>query len=211
MSGELAAYAERAGVLFFFVSLAFILARACRARPMIAALIALLVATLLAIPYNGGLSTIDRFFSLSGPLGAASLVLLAIAVLRSLPGGGGRSSLDPTALAALVVILGVPYYWLELSGRTLFDPYTLGFADPLAPLALALLPFLFWRKGSLAVSATLALGGALFLLGAYASRNLFDYLIDPVAVVLALVLLIDAWTARRRVTRLPGGEGAPPR
>jgi hypothetical protein len=211
MLASLSAYAERAGTLFFFVALAFILARAFRARPPVAAVFALLVAGLLAIPYNGGLSTIDRFFSVFGPASAATLVLLAIAVLRSLPGWAGRPALDPVALAALVLLLGLPYYWAELSGRTLFDPYTLGFAAPLVPVALALLPLVFWRRGSPAISATLALGGALFLLGTYRSRNLFDYLIDPIAIGLAFVVLVDAWSARRRrPTRPPAGEGAPP-
>jgi hypothetical protein len=209
MPGDLTAYAERAGVLLFFVSLAFILARAFGARPPVAGLVALGVAALLAIPYNGGLSTIDRFYSLTGPLGAASLVLLGLAVLRSLPGQAGRPALNPAALAAVVLVLGLPYYWLAISGRTLFDPYGLGFANPVLPLGLAALPILFWRRGSPALGVWLALGGVLFLLGAYGSRNLLDYLLDPIALGLALVLLIDAWAGRRGSTR-PPAEGAAP-
>lgn len=211
MSVELAAYAERAGVLAFFAALAFILARAFRVGPRLAGLLTLAVGVLLAIPYNGGLSTIDRFYSVSGATSAALFVLLAMAVLRSLPGFERKPAFDPVPLAGIILAAGVVYYWFELSGRTRVDPYTLGYANPFAPLVLAVVPFLFLRRGAGAIGAWLALGGVLFLAGAYQSRNLFDYLIDPVAVGVALVLVIDAWVGRRRATRLPGegGERSP--
>jgi hypothetical protein len=46
--------------------------------------------------------------------------------------------------------------------------------------------------GAPAVAVWVALAGALYLAGAYASRNFFDYLVDPVAVVFALVVLVQA-------------------
>ncbi len=207
MSVELVAYAERAGVLAFFAALAFILARAFRAGPGFAGLLTLAVGALLAVPYNGGLSTIDRFYSVSSATSAALFVLLGLAVLRSLPGLERKPALDPAPLAGVILALGLVYYWVELRGRTRFDPYTLGFANPFVPLVLAVVPFLFLRRGAASIGAWLALGGGLFLVGAYRSRNLFDYLIDPIAVGVALVLLIDAWRSRRGATRPPGAEG----
>lgn len=209
MPAELVPFAERAGVLAFFAALAFILARALRASPWLAGLVVLAVAVLLAVPYNGGLSTIDRFFSVSGPTSAALFVLLGLAVLRSLPGLARHPSLDPVPVAAIVVPVGLIHYWLELAARTPFSPYAWGFAQPLAPIVLGVLPFLFLSR-SLAIGAWLMLGGGLFLLGAYPSRNLFDYLIDPIALVVALILLIDAWIGRL-ASRPRGGAAAPPR
>lgn len=125
-----------------------------------------------------------------GVFGTPSLTLLQLAVLAL----AGRSpSLFSFRPALGLLLLAVPFYIAALGGGP-FDPYALGYQP--WPLLTALLPvaaLLCWRRldGWLIILAIDLAGyaGGLF-------ANLWDALLDPLLVLLALIVV-----ARRGVAR----------
>lgn len=194
---DLQTLAERAGALLLIMALAGGLASAI-VRPRGIVILAMAAVAFAALLPVGGLSATDYLFSVVGPLSGASILFLAIGIADGLSHGGRLgNALDLPTLALMILVAGIPFYALAL-GVGSFDPYRLGFGGWQLPLVLAvLLAFGLWAN-SVSVALWLAISGALYLLGAYASRNLVDYLIDPVAVVMAALVLIGMLISGRR-------------
>jgi len=152
--------------------------------------------TLIVAPVRiGGLSAVDRLHSLVGPLSAASLTFAVLGLaIAFAPAWTVAESAGLTALAAIVLLVAVPFYCGELlSGG--FDAYRYGFASPLVAVICLLVLAVGWWLASPAVAIWLGAAAALFMAQAYSSRNLVDYLIDPVAVIVAVIVLVRAWLA----------------
>lgn len=119
-----------------------------------------------------------------GVFGTPSLTLLQLALLRL----AGKETTPFTYRPALALLLfAVPFYATAL-GWGAFDPYALGY-QPWA-LLLALIPVagaLWWRRqdGWLVI---LAVDLAGYASGLFA--NLWDVLIDPLLVLLAVILAV---------------------
>jgi hypothetical protein len=191
--------AERAGV--FLVILA--IANACgaaifRSRAAVAAVtIGVGVAALIPL---GVLSINDYAYSLLGPLGGGSLLILAVALADSaFPELRLGEALGLPVLACILIVVGIPFYAAVL-GSGDFDVYRLGFGGWQLPLALAGVLAVGLLARAASVALWVALSGTLYLAGVFSSRNLFDYLIDPVAVILAGLVLADV--AIRRLRRV---------
>jgi hypothetical protein len=188
---------EWLGPLLLIVTLAGAIASLRIASPLWR-LGAMVVAGAAALVPIGGIPATQFVYSVTGPLSAASLTLLGsgfVALLRPRKPAGAFTA--PTTLAAMILLIAVPLYVFELTGRGP-DLYIWGYGEwPLPALLGAILLVAFWRGGP-AVAAWLILAGALYLSRAYASANLFDYLVDPVAALLALIVLGRAAVARRR-------------
>jgi hypothetical protein len=155
-----------------------------------------------------------------GDLSSTSVLLLALFVRRGLRAARARvssaSAEDPSpdttqALAArgcgeapalrwLLAAAGVFLYPAAL-GMSRFDPYRLGYGSPWFLAVLLLVALAAWRRGWLRVTSCLALAVLGWSLGLLESRNLWDYLMDPIVFAWALVGIgASAW--RTRVTRL---------
>ena len=145
-------------------------------RPWLALLVAAVAAVALIplspLPLAGSLRGV------TGDLSVTTLVLLSRFVLRPVFGWEPLEARAARALRGLVAAGGLLLYPLTL-GLGLWDPYTLGYGEPwflgfLAALAAATLvldlPF---------VTGCLAVGVLAWSVGALESRNLWDYLIDP--------------------------------
>jgi hypothetical protein len=82
------------------------------------------------------------------------------------------------ALLKLVALVALPLYPLSL-GLTAFDPYRLGFGDPLFVAALLLLGLAAWILKHHLMASCISLAILAWTTGWYESGNLWDYLLDP--------------------------------
>jgi len=119
-----------------------------------------------------------------GTFGTPSLTLLQLAILQL---ANRRPSPFSWRPALGLLAFAVPFYATAL-GAGPFDPYTLGYQP--APLLVALVPLaavLWWRRLD-AWLLILAIDLAGYATGIFA--NLWDVLIDPLLVLLALIMVI---------------------
>jgi hypothetical protein len=122
--------------------------------------------------------------------GTPSLTLLALAVLQLADKTPSPLGYRP-ALGLLVFAL--PFYAASL-GLGSFDPYALGYQPALLLAALLPVGLALWWKRQDAWLAILAIDLAGYASGVFA--NLWDVLLDPLLVLLALIVV-----ARRQVVR----------
>ena len=122
--------------------------------------------------------------------GTPSLTLLALAVLQLADKTPSPLGYRP-ALGLLVFAL--PFYTASL-GLGAFDPYALGYQPALLLAALLPVGLALWWKRQDAWLAILAIDLAGYASGVFA--NLWDVLLDPLLVLLALIVV-----ARRQVVR----------
>jgi multisubunit Na+/H+ antiporter MnhF subunit len=117
-----------------------------------------------------------------------TLVLAGAACIAQVTGRTATGQRDARALLWLVVAAAAFLYPFAL-GLTYFDPYALGFGSVEFLTVLLLIALAaWWARLYLIVFIVLAAALA-FLAGAYESRNLWDYLIDPLVSFYALVRL----------------------
>jgi len=182
---------------------------ACIASPLLrrfparsrAALLAVVMALVLA-PL-GILPAAAYLRGALGDLSVTSLVLLAAALLssvipRDFIGESTRRLLFPAVTATAIV-----FYPFAL-GFTAFDPYGAGYGSHLMLGILAALTFAAWFVRHHAIVVIIATALAAQLGGALESTNLWDYLLDPLLAVYAMI-----WCARR-IRRHPAGSALPP-
>jgi hypothetical protein len=131
----------------------------------------------------------------TGDLSAATLSLAGGALYFRLT---GRAAFEPREVHALLCVVagaGAFLYPLAL-GLTPFDPYALGYGSLGFLSALLLLTLAAWRAGLKLVVLVVLAGGLAYLAGAYESRNLWDYLIDPLTAIYALAVLATGLVRR---------------
>ncbi|HET7763846.1 MAG TPA: hypothetical protein VFK92_02005 [Burkholderiales bacterium] len=169
------------------------------ARVRTAAALAAAVAVFFPI---GDLSIAGYVRGVTGDLSAPTLALAANAVCARLTGRTLIERRELTALFCLVAAAALFLYPFAL-GWTPFDPYALGYGSIAFVAALLLVTLAAWGMG-LKLVVLVVLAGALACLGGlYESRNLWDYLIDPLAAAYALAVLLRAgggklWSDRRQ-------------
>jgi hypothetical protein len=171
------------------------IARVRRAHPT-ATLLAAVVAAL--VPF-GGLPAAGYVRGIAGDLSVITVLLLLRRLLRPVLGWAAIDARSRLALQILVAAGGLALYPLALGHRP-FDLYRLGYASPwflAGLLALALAGGL--RRLTLATWC-LALAVLAWAMGLYESRNLWDYLVDPLVAAWGLgALLLRGAQALRRL------------
>jgi hypothetical protein len=151
---------------------------------------ALAVAAAVFFPI-GDLSIAGTMRGFTGDLSAATLALAANAVFARLTGRTLVERRERIALLGLVAAAALFLYPFAL-GWTPFDPYALGYGSVAFIAVLLLVTLAAWRLG-LKLVVLVVLAGALACLGGlYESRNLWDYLVDPLAAAYALAVLLRA-------------------
>jgi hypothetical protein len=110
----------------------------------------------------------------------------------------GRTVIAPRDLRALfgLVASAAAFLYPFALGWTQFDPYALGYGSIVFVTVLLLVTLAAWYFRRNIVALIIIAAALAYLLGAYESRNLWDYLIDPLAALYALVRLLAG--ARRR-------------
>ena len=141
-----------------------------------------------------------------GDLSLTTQLLLLRGLLRPVCGWGPVEPKSRLTLQALVALGGLALYPLAL-GRGGLDPYRLGYASPGMLSALFLLAVVAWLWDLRLVAACVALAVLGWAVGACESRNLWDYLIDPLVSVYGLGALL--LRGAKRATRTAGESGGP--
>lgn len=155
--------------------------------PRVRFVVALALAFGVFVP-AGGLPLAAYVRGATGDLSAATLALAVGAGFARLTGRRLFEDRERNALLGLVAAAALFLYPFAL-GWTPFDPYALGFGSIAFVTALLLVTLAAWRMG-LNLVVLVVLAGALAWLGdLYESRNLWDYLIDPLAGAYALGVL----------------------
>jgi len=125
----------------------------------------------------------------TGDLSAATLVLAGAALITQVTGRALIRRRDEQALCWLLALAAAFLYPFAL-GWTRFDPYALGFASVEFITALLLITLASWWARLNLVVIVVVVAALAFLAGAYESRNLWDYLIDPLVSFYALAWLL---------------------
>ena len=149
----------------------------------------LLVLGLAAFVPFGGLSLAAYVRGVTGDPSISTLALAGAACIAELTGRRLIGQRDLRALTWLVAAAAVFLYPFAL-GLTLFDPYALGYGSIELVTALLLVTLAAWRARLNAVVLIIIAAVVAYLGGAYESRNLWDYLIDPMVSAYALVRLL---------------------
>lgn len=158
-------------------------------RPAVAGIAAITFA--LALVPLGSVSAAGYALAFPGPLSAATLLLAAGVLLRAL----GSESRPSNVFLAGVLVCGLLLY-PTAAGFIAIDLYDLGFRGVTVPALMAVCIAVGWIAGAADVAIWIGVAALLYLGGAYSSVNLWDCLIDPVAVLAALAILAARHAAR---------------
>lgn len=123
----------------------------------------------------------------TGDLSITTQVLLWCVLLK--PWFGAIDPRSRHALLALIALASLALYPMAL-GVGAFDPYRLGYGDPLFVTALLLLALAAWFWNLPLIVLCIALATLAWSIGWYESDNLWDYLLDPLVSIYALVVLV---------------------
>jgi hypothetical protein len=179
-----------AGCLLLCLAVAATVLRLDRLPVRIRHAILPIAAVALFVPVDG-LSLLAHVRGATGDLSVPTLALAAGALFFRLTGRRLLERRELNALLWLVAAAALFLYPLAL-GLTPFDPYGLGYGSAMFVTVLLAVTLAAWRAGwKLPVLVVLAAGLA-WLLGIYESRNLWDYLLDPLAAIYALGALLAA-------------------
>jgi len=166
-----------------------------RRLPLRARYAVMLAAALAVFVPIGGLSIAACVRSVTGDLSAATLVLAGAGCIAQLTGRTLIGHRDKQALCWLLALAAAFLYPFAL-GWTRFDPYALGFGSVEFITALLLMTLAaWWARWYVTVFIVVAAALA-YLAGAYESRNLWDYVIDPLVSIYAVAWLLAG--VRRR-------------
>jgi len=165
----------------------------------------MLAAALAVFVPIGDLSVAAYVRGVTGDLSMATLVLAGAACFTQVTGRGLIRHRDKQALCWLLALAAAFLYPFAL-GWTRFDPYVLGFWSVEFVTALLLITLAAWGARLNLVVLVVVVAVLAFLGGAYESRNLWDYLIDPLVSFYALAWLLAG--VRRRSSNEPS-EAAP--
>ncbi len=170
-----------------------VVATAIRLRrlPVRARCAVMLAAALAVFVPIGDLPIAAYVRGVAGDLSAATLVVAGAACFTHLTGRALIGHRDKQALGGLLAPAAAFLYPFAL-GWTRFDPYALGFGSVEFITALLLITLASWWARLNLIVLVVVVAALAFLAGAYESRNLWDYLIDPLVSCYALARLLAA-------------------
>jgi len=149
--------------------------------------VAVIAVVALFVPV-GGLPLAAYLRGVTGDLSVPTLALAASACVSRITGRSLFAPRECSALLGLVAAAALFLYPFAL-GFTPFDPYALGYASIAFTTALLLATLAAWRAGLNLIVFVVVAAAAACLGGVYESRNLWDYLIDPLVAFYALIRL----------------------
>ena len=123
----------------------------------------------------------------TGDLSITTLVLLWCALLK--PWCSSIKCNNRFALLILIAFAALALYPMAL-GIGAYDPYRLGYGDPLFIAALLLLALLAWLRRFSIIALCIAFATLSWAVGWYESDNLWDYLLDPFVSIYALAVIM---------------------
>ena len=133
------------------------------------------------------------FLGTFGPVSAATLVLASAYFCAAIMKRHYRPS---PALLVCLAMTGAVFYPLTF-GLSNFDPYHLGYRGLAVPALMFAFVVVGWIARAADIQLWIALAALLYMVGAYDSNNLWDYLIIPTDPVFAAVALAFGLQHRR--------------
>jgi hypothetical protein len=190
-------------ILIFSVLLTLLLQRVVKNKQRLIILVMGLLPLALFLPIQG-LASAQWMRSVLGDLSVLTIiVMLNIQLQRWFD----RSLITPSSRSFLlsgVLLAGVVLYPLAL-GLTAFDAYQLGYTPVLIPVILGGLSIYAWFSSKRDLSIVLLLPLMAHNLNLLESTNLWDYLLDPVLFIYALVqspAIIKTYRSKKKETQL---------
>jgi hypothetical protein len=147
--------------------------------------IALLLLFGLLVPING-FSVAQWLRSVVGDLSVLTLLVFLNILMQRLFNFSLLGASSRKLLLVGVVIIGVVFYPLAL-GLTAYDPYQLGYSPILLSVLLISTSLLAWLRSHRDLAVILLLPLIAYNLHLLESTNLWEYLLDPVLLIYALV------------------------
>ena len=170
------------------IAVAVMLPGVARLRRIHFVLLVCAIVIVILIPF-GGLPLAAYVRGVTGDLSIASLVLLILTILRPLFGCPPSSTNARLALQALITIAALGLYPMAL-GISFFDPYRLGYGNPWFVSVLLLVALAACFRQLPAIALIIALAVFAWSVGWYESTNLWDYLLDPLLAIYAIITLM---------------------
>ena len=133
-----------------------------------------------------GLSITQWLRSVEGDLSVLSLVIFVNILAQRLFNFTLVEPASRNKLLLGVVLIGLVFYPLAL-GVSAFDPYRLGYSPVLMSVLLCLISVVAWYKSLPALAIILLLPLVAFNMHMLESTNLWDYLLDPILLIYAVV------------------------
>jgi len=156
----------------------------------------------------GDLSIAAYLRGVTGDLSMTTLVLAGAACVAQLTGRTLIEQRERRAVCWLLAVAAAFLYPFAL-GWTQFDPYALGYGSIEFVTALLLVTLVVWGARLNIIVLIVIAAVLVYLAGAYESRNLWDYLIDPwVSGYAPLRLLADSLLRRSGEVITPKTQAA---
>jgi hypothetical protein len=160
------------------------------------------IAVAISVPV-AGVSLIAALRGLFAGLSLVTVVVLAALFIARTGWGPLFRDGERRVLAALAALTGVLFYPAVL-GLTAVDPYFWGYGAPALPVLVGGLGVLAWMTGFRVVALALVVALVGWRVHLLASPNLWDYLIDPLFALGALLALpVCAISSAKRARRRP--------
>lgn len=149
------------------------------------AVVAVLTVLGMLLPVSG-LTFAQWLRSVVGDLSVLTFILFLDILAQRLSDHRLLDSATRNRLLSGVVVVGVVFYPLAL-GVSKFDPYRLGYDPVLMTAILCLVSVFAWMKAYRGLAIILPLPLIAFNLQLLESTNLWDYLLDPIVMIYAVV------------------------
>lgn len=159
----------------------------------------LVVAALLWVPLGGG-SALAVLRGAAGGVSVLTVAMLAALFAARVGSTSVFASGERVLIAAAASLIGLAFYPPAL-GLGPVDPYAWGYEGAALPLAVGAVALLAGLAGRWILAGGLALALAAWRLQLLESPNLWDYLIDPLLAVGALVALVVCATQSKSAKR----------
>jgi hypothetical protein len=193
-----------AGCGLLFVNVMMAVARS-RRYSLRGRLILFFVTSAVAFWPVNGLSVAGYLRGVTGDVSVTTLTLLVAASISRLC---DVEVYEPRSffVLMLVVLGGGLFLYPSALGVTYFDAYGLGYGSKTFVAVLFLVSLAAWHYEFYLVVLCVCLGVLAYLIGMYESRNLWDYLIDPLITVYAVlwVLIKEVKHVFQRLHRIGG-------
>jgi hypothetical protein len=146
------------------------------------------IAVIVSVPI-GALSSSAYLRGCFGDLSVTTNVLLAMAIISRLSGRRPVDGKQKFAIHGLIAVTALVFYPLAL-GFGPFDPYRPGYGSLWFLAGLLILSLCAWAVRFYLISICIALSVAAHSMAWNESTNLWDYLLDPLVSIYALVAVL---------------------
>jgi len=179
------------------VLITLLLGKFVQAPEKLRAGVAVLLVVLMLIPVNG-LSVAQWLRSVTGDLSVLMLVVLSNILVQRLFAFKLLDDSSRLLLLLGIILAGTLLYPFAL-GLGAVDSYHFGYAPVAMSVMLALLSIVCWYAGKRDLAVVLLLPLLAFNLQLLETSNLWDYVLDPVLFVYALIQTVSYWWKNRLI------------